>query len=92
VSIAFPVNVTEATLAKQVDLWPCGYCIFLPTKPGLRDICPTRENIHTKGAQTWTPQKEINAKQRERERERQRERVILKQTHFSVNNDMQQQH
>jgi hypothetical protein len=35
-----------------------------------------------KGAQTWTLQKENNAEWRES--------FILKQTHFSVNNDMQQ--
>jgi hypothetical protein len=34
-----------------------------------------------KGAQTWTPKKEDNAERRER--------FILKQTHFSVKNDMQ---
>jgi hypothetical protein len=46
-------------------------------------MCPTSENIHTKEAQTWTPQKENNAERRES--------LILKQTHFSVNNDMQRQ-
>jgi hypothetical protein len=35
-----------------------------------------------KEAQTWTPQKENNAEPRES--------FVLKQTHFSVNNDMQQ--
>jgi hypothetical protein len=28
-------------------------------------ICPTSENTHTKGAQTWTPQSENNAERRE---------------------------
>jgi hypothetical protein len=45
-----------------------------------RDIRPATENIHTKGAQAWTPQKENNAERRES--------FILKQTHLSVNNDM----
>jgi hypothetical protein len=41
------------------------------------------ENIHMKGTQTWTLEKENNVEQRERES------FILRQTHFSVNNDMQ---
>jgi hypothetical protein len=50
-------------------------CMFLLS----RDIRPTSENIHTKEAQTWTPQKENNAERRES--------FVLKQTRFSVNND-----
>jgi hypothetical protein len=47
-----------------------------------KKIRRTSENTHTKGAQTWTPQKENNAEQRGS--------FVLKQTYFDVNNDMQQ--
>jgi hypothetical protein len=47
-----------------------------------RDIRTTSEKIRTKGTQTWTPQKENNAEWGES--------FILKQTHFTVNIDMQQ--
>jgi hypothetical protein len=43
-------------------------------------ICPTIENKHTKGAQTWTPQRKITPNE---------ERMLfLKQTHFIVNYDI----
>jgi hypothetical protein len=42
---------------------------------------PTSENKHTKGAETWTPQKKNNSEWRV---------FIFKQTHFIVNNDMEQ--
>jgi hypothetical protein len=45
-----------------------------------RDIRATNENIYTQGAETWTPQKENNADRRE---------FCSKQTHFSVNSDIQ---
>jgi hypothetical protein len=45
-----------------------------------RDICTTSENKHTKEAQTWILQKENDVEQIES--------FILKQTHFSVKNDM----
>jgi hypothetical protein len=45
-------------------------------------VSQTNENIYTAGAQTWTPQKENNAEWSGS--------FILKQTHFSVNNDKQQ--
>jgi hypothetical protein len=47
-------------------------------------MAPASENTYTKGVQTWTPKKVKNAERRES--------FILKQTHFNVNNDMQQQH
>jgi hypothetical protein len=47
-----------------------------------RDMRPTTESKHTKEAQTWTQQEEKNAERRES--------FILKQTHFSVNSDMEQ--
>lgn len=40
----------------------------------------TSENALTKGAQTWTPQKENNPGRRDS--------FVLKQTHFSANNDV----
>jgi hypothetical protein len=42
----------------------------------LTHICPTGENTHTKGAQTWKPQKENNMEWREC--------FILKQTYCGV--------
>jgi hypothetical protein len=39
---------------------------------------PTNQNIHMKGVQTWTPQKENNVERREC--------FVLKQTYFIVNN------
>jgi hypothetical protein len=51
------------------------------TKIDNRDIRPTSENIHTKGARTWTPQEGNNTERRES--------FFLKQIYFSVNNDMQ---
>jgi hypothetical protein len=44
-------------------------------------IRPTSENTHTKGAQTWTAQKENNAERKES--------FVVRQTCFSVNDDMQ---
>jgi hypothetical protein len=41
-----------------------------------RDIRPTSGNIHTKGAQTWTPEKE--------NKEKRRESFILKQKRLKV--------
>jgi hypothetical protein len=53
----------------------------LETYEDTKDILPTSENTRTKGTQTWTPQKKNNAERRES--------FILRQTYFSVNNDMQ---
>jgi hypothetical protein len=60
--------------------------ISVPTKSQLckctRDIRPSSEKTHTKGAQMWTPQNENNAERKGS--------FDLQQTYFSVNNDMQQ--
>jgi hypothetical protein len=41
-------------------------CMFSPVGcMYTRDICPTSENILTKGAQTWMLQKENNTERRE---------------------------
>jgi hypothetical protein len=45
-----------------------------------RGIRPAGGNIHTKGPQTWTKQRENNAERKES--------FILKQTHFSVNSNI----
>jgi hypothetical protein len=50
-----------------------------PVALNTREIRPTRANIRKKGAQTWTPQKENNAKQREN--------FVHKQKYFSMNNN-----
>jgi hypothetical protein len=55
-------------------------CIRTPKVSLTGDIRLTSENIRTKEAQTWTQQKETNAERRES--------FVLRQTHFSVNNDM----
>jgi hypothetical protein len=59
----------------------CPLHMYVLTPFYTRDIHTTSKNVHTKGAQAWTLQKENNVEWGES--------FILKQTYFSVNNNMQ---